>query len=109
MLVCWYCLASLPLTLRTTTTVKFLLKQGRYCKQTFDGSCTFNATTRGDGIILCSAFFSVTAHITISANKGQTQLEHHERTSNHTSLANAELDENTVQHFFCHIVSSDLA
>ena len=39
MLVCQCWLASLPLALRTATTVKFLLKQGRYCKQTFDGSC----------------------------------------------------------------------
>ena len=38
MLVCQYWLASPPLALRTATTVKFLLKQGRYCKQTFDGS-----------------------------------------------------------------------
>ena len=53
-------------------------------------------------MILRSAFFSVTAH-TISARQGQNQLWHHERTSNRTSLANAEMAENTVQHFFRHI------
>jgi len=35
-------LASPPFALRTAFTLRFLLKQCHYCKQTFDGSCTMS-------------------------------------------------------------------
>ena len=51
-LVCQYWLASPPLALRTATTVKILLKQGRYCKQTFDGSCRAVSVARQNTLLM---------------------------------------------------------
>jgi len=55
--------------LRTAFTLRFLLKQCHYCKQTFDGSCKFLVFLFADLTFpsVCSgiSFFGSTAHRSI--------------------------------------------